>query len=726
MIDRTSGLDNLVRSLKKRWQLAATIACAILVLFLLGTLLATPIYEGVAQVIIERVETDNLTGGTRVYPRDPEFDTTQYQLIRSHAVARRVVALLSEPAVKAELDSRRRLPAPIAFFGEVLDLFSAARGDDNLFIAAGGDPVAWTESDRLAAELAENVRVQPIQRSQITAISYFSPDPLFAARAAEAYVKGYLEETLNMKLEATRRNLDWMTSKAETERIKLQASEKKLQEFMVANKLVTLEDRLTILPEQFAQLGRDLVQAEMRAKEQKLLYDRVSRAGGNPDAADSVLSTSESATLDVLRAQILQAEQAVSEMSGKYGARHPLMLKAQADLNILKEKRREEIARITEKVRNQYELARSSEVSLRGQISMTRAEALGMNEKYAQYSALKREMETNRQVFTTLLGKIKDQSITGESRPVNVWVVAEAKIPADPARPILWLNALLGLMVGGFSAVGGVFCAERLDNRIKSPDGLDEILGVPTLGSVSAKRQTENMSEIVKKSPRSEYAESYNALRTTLILSTANTPPKRMLVTSAIAGEGKSTTAVNLALAMAKSGSRVLLIDADLRRGTLHSIFGVGNKVGLSSFLAGAAEDEEVINYGGHDNLALIPSGPIPPNPYELLNSGRMAVLLESVGEKGYDMVICDSSPVFSVADPRVLSKYFDGVLVVTRAELTTYQMAQRCVRMLSHVNARILGTFVNSVKTSQQPYYRYYSSYLDESHKPEAGTGKA
>lgn len=725
MSDRHSMLYGQIRILQKRWQIVVGVMCGIFGLVFLGTLLATPIYEGTAQVIIERVETDNLTGSTRNQPKDNEFEKTQYQLIRSHAVARRVVNLMTEPVVIAQIDGGGSL-RPAALVRELVDLVKGLLGGGaTVGPAATDDPTVWTETDRLAKKLAENVRVRPIQGSQITAISYFSPSPEFAAKVANAYVKAYLEETLDMKLDATRRNLGWMTQKAEAERAKLQASEKRLQEFLVANKLVTIEDRVTILPEQFAQLGRDLVQAESRAKEQKLLYDKVRAVAGDPDAADSVLSTSESVALDLLRAQILQAEQSNLELAAKYGAKHPLMLKAAADLAALKEKRREEISRITEKVRNQYELARSGENSIRGQISAIKAEALGMNEKYLEYSALKRELDTNRQVYSTLLGKIKDQSITGESRPVNVWVVANAKLPAAPVRPMFMLNMVLGLLIGLCCGVGGAFLAERLDNRIKSPDGLDEILGVPTLGSIAVKRHAEAMSEIVRVSPRSEYAESYNALRTTLMLSAANAPPRRLLITSSISGEGKSTTAVNLALTMAKSGSRVLLIDGDLRKANVHKILRIPNKIGLSSYLAGAAGEDAVVSRCGSDNVSVVTAGPTPPNPYELLNSGRLGVLLESLLQQGYDMVICDSPPVLSVADPRVLSKYFDGVVLVTRADLTTYQMAQKSLRMLEHVNARILGVFVNGVHAREQEYYRYYASYLEETHKPEAAAAK-
>jgi len=723
MNEMHSALYNQIKVLKKRSKIVAVIGCAIFGIVFLGTIFSTPIYEGTVQIIIERAEPDDLTGGNRYPTKAPEFAATQHQLIRSHAVARRVVGLLTEPVVAAELRGSGGIGKLFALAREIADYVKSMVGSHEDLVAEEDTPIVWTEADRLAAQIIENVRVRPVEGGNIVAISYDSPNPEFSAKVANAYVKAYLEETLDMRLDATRRNLGWMTQKAEAERLKLQASEKRIQEFMVANKLVTIEDRVTMLPEQFAVLGRDLVEAETRSKEQKLLYEKVRAVANDPDAADSVLSTAESATLDVLRSQIFRAEQNNMELASKYGSKHPLMLKAITDLNALKEKHRAEIARITEKIRNQYELARSNEVSIRAQINAAKAEALGMNEKYIQYSALKRELDTNRQLYSALLSKIKDQSITGESRPVNVWVVSTAKTPLSPARPMYMLNFGLGIILGCCFGIAGAFIAERLDNRIKSPDGLDDILMVPTLGSVALKRRSEAMNEIVRTAPRSEFAESYNTLRTTLMLASANAPPKRVLITSSIAGEGKSTTAVNLAFAMAKAGNKVLLIDADLRKASLHKILKVSNKIGVSNYLAGSVDERAVLTRSA-DNMTIITAGPTPPNPYELLNSGRLAVLLDYV-KNDFDIVICDSPPVLSVSDPRVLSKYFEGIVMVARADLTTYQMAQKSLRMLHQVNARILGTFVNGVHAREQEYYHYYSTYLQQTNKPDTATAR-
>ncbi|MBE0575215.1 MAG: polysaccharide biosynthesis tyrosine autokinase [Desulfuromonadales bacterium] len=726
MSAKTNSLREYWQVLRKRRYLALVVSGGIFGIVLLSNLLATPIYEGAVQIIIERVEPDNLSGSNRATARDPEFDKTQFQLIRSHAVARRVVSILG---LEENYDAIQKSDGPTLitdirmslkeWTSILTGLFNDSSTNEEKLVEVNTD-----HANSVAARLVKNVRVQPVQESHITSISYLSPNPEFAALVANTYIKAYLEETLEMKMDATRRNLEWMTEKAESERLKLQKTENRLQEYMEANNLLTLEDRVTIIPETLSQLGGDLVRAETRTKEHKLLYDKVMRVSSNLDAAENVLSISEGSSLDVLRAQILRAEQNIMELSSKYGSKHPVMIKAQGDLGVLKKKRRQEIHRIIEKVRSQYELALSNENSIRGQLNETKSEALAINAKYVQYSELKRELDTNRQLYDALLTKIKDQSITGETRPVNIWVVEEAKVPEIPVKPTMVLNTILGLFVGLTCGVGVAFLVDSLDNRIKSAEGVGEALDVPVLGSVSFNRDAESMNQIVCTAPRSEYAESFNALRTTLMMASAEAPPKRILVASSVSGEGKTTTAVNLAFTMAKAGSRVLLIDADLRKPRLHKVFKLRNRIGLSSYLSGIT-DKSILCKTTHDNLVVVTSGPIPPNPYELLNSKRMEILLEN-SSQDFDVIICDTAPVLSVSDSRLLSRVFDGLILVMRAGKTTYPMAQACIKSLRDVNARIFGVLVNAVQLNdQEDYYRYYSSYLEETEKPDIASAR-
>ena len=718
MYDRNRNLQDYLKILHKRWQIVAAIGGGIFVLVLLVTMLSTPIYDGTAKVIIERVEVDNLPGSNRVQPQDPEFYSTQFQLIRSHAVARRVVDILG---LETGIAARETPEGPSRFSSVMQNIRGWFPRSSPVGEKVGGEPAgpnAWTASDKVAGQILQNVRVRPVPGSRITEVTYSSPNPEFSALIANTFVQAYLEKSLDLKMDSTHRSLDWLKPRADAELKKLQASEKKLQTYMEKNNLISMEERATIVPEALTQLGRELISAESRTKEHKLLYDKVRAVAGDLNAAENVLAVSEGGALEVLRAQILQAEQMNMELSSKYGAKHPMMLKAIADLNILKDKRRQEINRIIQKIRNQYELALANENSIRNQLNQTKSMALGLNEKYVGYSVLKREIDTNRQLYDALLTKIKDQSVSGERQPVNISIVETAKVPQSPVRPMVMLNLLLGLILGLCGGVGVAFFLDHQDLRIKAAEDVADILKIPALGSITFNRVAGNMKEIVRTAPRSEFTENYNALRTTLLLSAADIPPRHILISSSIAGEGKTTTATNLALTMAKAGSRVLLIDADLRKPTLHKVFKLHNQVGLSSYLAGSS-DKSILNKGSHENLVIIPAGPIPPNPYELLNSNRMATLLDNLA-KDFDVIICDSPPILSVADARVLCRFFDGMIVVARAGLTTYPMVKKSIRMVKEVKGEILGILVNAVQTRDLEYYGYYSNYLEVTAKPE------
>ncbi|RME50198.1 MAG: polysaccharide biosynthesis tyrosine autokinase, partial [Caldilineae bacterium] len=663
------------------------------------------LYEGTTQVLIEKARPSALESdaGYRVY--DPEFYETQFQLIKSRAVALRVVRALGltsaevlpgqeeQGALDALIDWGRGLKETVAH------LFA---GDEQ------GQQKELTAEDEellLADMIAEDLEVRPFKNSRIVTISYRSPNPEFAARVANATATAYVEQTLNMKLDSTRLTLDWMTRKAEEERKKLDAAEKRLQAYMVDNDIVTLEDRLTVTPQKLNQISTQLVNAEAKRKEMEAIYLQVKRLASRPDEAETLPAVSSDPAMQTLRTEILQAEQKLRELSAKYGPKHPVMIKANSDLEVLKRKRDQEVERIVRSLKNQYDLAVSTEESLRAQLERTKAEALNLNQKFIQYSALKREVETNRQLYDALMLKIKEQSITKETQPVNLWIVEKAAVPEFPVSPNKKKNLLLGLIVGLMAGIGLAFFVEYLDNTVKYPEETEKALGLSVLGLVSLwKEKDAQLERVLLDQPRSTYAENYRALRTAVLLSSADGAPARILVTSPGPAAGKTTTAVNLAIALAQAEKRVVLIDGDLRKPRLHKIFKLANRNGLSNYLAGGSGDS-LLHKGPIDNLAVIPSGPIPPNPGELLSSSRMAKLLDGL-EKEFDVIVCDTPPLLNVADARILSRLFSGTILVVRARQTTFELAGKAVKALADVNAPVLGMVINALELKKSDYY--------------------
>ena len=706
-------LLDMIGTVRKYRRVVLSFFVIVFGLVVLFTYASTPLYEGAAKVLIEKVEGDNLTGRIRGGSYDPEFYETQLQLIRSRAVVERVVDILNlEKDYDRFIEAANKKRTILQFAWQV----SSQLLDDvkrNLFAKNQNAEVEKNHKAAIVDKLTQSLIVRPVEGTRLVTINYLSPNPELAAMVANTTAKAYIEETLQLKMDSTRRSLEWMSRKGEDEAQKLKASEQALQDYMRANDIITLEDRLTVVPEQLSEINIQLLRAETRRKELEVLVNKIGRAGGNYRQAESMSAITSDLALQAIRAQIVETEKNIMELSNKFGARHPLMVKARGDLQVLERKKRQEIDRIIDSIRTDYELARSNENTLRSKLTGTKSQALGLNEKFIQYGALKRVVDTNRQLYDALMLKLKDQSINEESTPVNLWIVEQAVPPQVPAKPWKKANLLLGLIIGLAGGVGLAFFLDYLDNTVKDPEEAEAILGVPILGVIAMRRNVKyNVEETVMREPQSTFAESYRGLRTAVFLSFADQAPRRILLTSAGMGEGKTTTSVNLAMTLAQSEKRVLLIDGDLRKPRIHQVLKVSNARGLSTYLAGAT-DGHIVQKTSIPNLFVVTAGPIPPNPSELLISSRLPTLIESLSNE-FDVIVCDSPPVLPVSDTRLLCRLFDGVIMVTAGKETTYEIADRALKTLRDAGARILGLVINALDIDKSSYYShsYYHHY--------------
>jgi succinoglycan biosynthesis transport protein ExoP len=680
MEEREIHLRDYLRIIYKRRYTVFTFFIIVFIVVLIGTLSSTPIYKASTKVLIEKAEPSNLSMMYPYYmPYDPEFYETQYQLIKSTSVAQKVVNMLS---LERTFES---------YFKDNKNRFSD-----------GEDAV---KTNVLANIISSGITVSPVKNSKIVNISYMSTNPEFATLVANSVAKAYIEEILEMKMSHTRYALEWMTKKAEEEKVKLEKSERALQEYMKANDIVTLQNKIAITPEKLTEFNSQLIKAETKRKELESLYNKIVKVSIKD--AETIPAISSDQTIQSLRGQILKAEQNIEDLSKKYGRKHPAMIRALEEHNVLEEKRKQEIRRVIESIKNEHELARSNEASLRGMLSNTKAEALNLNEKFIQYGVLTRDVETNRQLYDALIKRIKEQSVTEEIQTVNVWVVEKAEKPQYPVKPRKSLNILLGIIVGLFGGVGLAFFFEYLDNTIKSPDEVETKLGIPVLGIVPLFESREkNIEEIILKEPQSIFAESYKTIRTAILLSSAIKPPQNILVTSMGPEEGKTVTSVNLAMTIAQSEYSVLVIDSDLRKPRIHKIFGLNNSKGLSTYLAGVSSDINIIHKGLITNLGIITSGPLPPNPSELLGSNRMSELIRLLNEK-FDIIIWDSPPLMSVTDSLILSKILDGTIVITKAGKTTYDIVRRGLKSTDDIKSHVLGIVINALDVKNSDYYK-------------------
>jgi capsular exopolysaccharide synthesis family protein len=348
-------------------------------------------------------------------------------------------------------------------------------------------------------------------------------------------------------------------------------------------------------------------------------------------------------------------------------------------------------------------------------LSRTNAEALSVNEKLIEYKVLGRDVDTNRQLYDALIKRIKEQSITEQVRSANVLIVEKAEKPGSPVSPRTTRNLLVSILLGILCGIGLSFFIEYLDQSIKNPEDAEAKLGISVLGMIPLVESTEYpIEKMVEKEPLSPFTENYKAIRTGLLLSSADRPPKKLLVTSAQPGEGKTVTAINLATAIAMSEYKVLLVDADLRKPRISKALNLPNTKGLSTYLAGAS-DMDIIQDGPVPNLSIITSGPLPPNPSELLSSNRLNFLIRTLAEE-FDIIIFDTAPLLSVTDGLILSKVLDGTILVIRAGKTNYDEVKRALKGLTDLNAHVLGLVLNAFDTKKNEYYyKYYNYYSDE-----------
>lgn len=715
------NLRHYLQILNKHKWTVITVFLIIVVLSLILGLGKKPLYTSSSTVLVEKNRPNSNLGGYNYSSWDPEFLPTQIEIIKSKSVTRKVVNAL-------QLDTRYRSH----FFPESKEeesFVTGIRKSFNSFLATLFQPDSDTQADPsgieqepvddadiIASMLQGGISVTPVRETRVLTISYTDKDPYMAQRIAKAQVQAYIDVSLEIKLSSAQQSLKWMTAKAEAERKKLEESERALQRYKREHDLVTVENKLTIYPEKLTQFSNQLSESESTLKELEDLYEQIVAVQDNPKALETVPTVSKNQVIISLRSQILKAQQLIKELSKKYGHKHPKMIKAVDDRNILIREKNDEVKRVIESVRKEYELAQSSQDNLRELVGETKRNLQDVNERFVQYSIMSREVETNRALYDALNASLEKTSVTEESQAVNIWVMRTPSLPGGPSNKNPKRMLLLGMVLGLAGGIGLAFFIEYLDNTVKSADDLEQRYGVTVLGSVQEAKKGEAIETIVKDNARSPISESYRLIRSSLLLSSADHPPRSILVTSAATQEGKTTTSINLARTMALGGAKVLLIDADMRKPRVHSTFGIPNTLGLSSYLSGNTDKEKLIHTLPDDEISVISSGPIPPNPAELLESKRMKQLLQHMSGT-HDVIIIDSPPVGHLVDGLILSTLVDGTLLVTRAGKTTYDMFGSGLKKMQDINATILGVVVNSLsaKLAGSKYYHYYEYYSQD-----------
>ncbi len=718
------NIRDYLRILHKRRYTIYTFFIITFAIVIIGTIAITPKYTASIKLLIEKNEPNPITGRYVYHEYNPEFLETQYQIIKSKSVLEKVVEILSlDDRYKSYFlkDLKKSSILELLFdFKKGLIKLIKFKKKDSLSENVMKDTNIKTDKDKITEILSKHVELNPLRNSSIAKVSYTSKNPVLSKMIVNTLAEAYIEQILEMNMQSTNYSVKWMKEKADEERVKLESSEKRLQEYMKRNNIITIENRIAVIPEKLSELSTQVTRAETKKKELEVLYNKTKNLSNNPKNSETLKFIASDPTIQSLRLQMLKARRYIAELSKKYGKKHPQMKKAIEDLKILNQKRKQEINRVVKTQKNEYELALSNEESLKNLLLKTKGEAIRLNEKFIQYRILEREVGANRLLYDALIKKIKEKRVTEQSQRVNVLIVEKADTPEFPSSPKKLLNILLGTLVGLFGGVGLAFFVEYLDNTIKTPDDAEAKLNINVLGMIpyieEKNKQLENM---VLNEPASVFAENIKTVRMSILLSSTESHPKKILVTSISPGEGKTTIATNIGSALAQSDYNVLIVDCDLRKPRIHKIFGSTNTSGISNYLT-STSDMDIIQRGPIEKLSYISAGPVPPNPSELLTSERLRRLINSLSDK-FDFIIIDSPPVLTVSDSLLLSRICDSTILVVKGGSTTYELAKRGIKSLQDHKSNIIGMLINAVNIRKSDYYYYsyqgyYSSYLDES----------
>ena len=698
---------------------------------LLLTIPQTPIYQARGSIEIQNLN-ENFLNMRNVSPNEdgggpsgPGADIqTQARILQSESLLERVVAKLELEKKLLPEEGSGRLSA----WRKALGLRQGRQASNR---------------EKILALVAKNLKISTEANTRLVEIRYDSTDPQLAADFVNTLTAEFVQQNLESHWKTTQQTGEWLTRQMEDVRINLEKSEDKLQSYARASGLLFTSEKDNVAEEKLRQLQEELSKAQADRVASQSRYELVSKA-----SSESLPEVLDDATLKDYQVKLTDLRRQLAEISSSLTPAHPAVKKVQAQVTTLELALDKERTNIVQRIRNEFESAQRREHLLAANYA---SQAGLMSEQAAEvthYNILKREVDTNRQLYDSMLHNVQEASMTSALSSSNIRVVDSAKPPTHPYKPIVILNSALGLLAGAFFGIALVVVQERADRSIQGPGDTALYLDVPELGAIpSAKTESSRLTAYYQngktleskksengKPPQVELvtsnrkpsllADSFRATLTSILYSGKNGDrPRVIVITSANPGEGKTTVASNLALALAEIGpsvlmQSVLLIDGDLRRPRLHEIFGVPNRWGLTDLIEGKTPPngcEGMVFKTGFRNLSLLPSGSSNVNFAALLHSPRAHALLNRMREE-FHTVIIDTPPMLNMPDARILGRLADGVILVVRSAQTMRDAAVAANQRLTEDGARVLGTILNQWdpgKTSNYSYgygNKYYS----------------
>lgn len=661
--------------LRRRWRLFAGTAIATVFLALVFTLLATPSYRAGTTLQIER-DTMKVVSFEAIEPTesplDRDFYQTQYELLKSESLAKRVIEdlrMVAEPTYEKYVEA----------------------ADEDAEERADGKPVnnslrRQLREDAVVKPVLEALSIEPIRNSRLVRVNFDSPDPGLSAKVANAYATAFIASNLERRFQASSYAKKYLEERLAQLKDRLEDSERQVVAFSAQEHIVSVsDDKPSLDAQSLSDLNAALATAQGARMKAEALWQRASEGDGMalPQVVGNLL-------IQKLREQKAAMEANYQNSLATFKPDYPNMRQLQQQIAEANRQIAAEVSNIRQAVRIDYEAALAQENLLKSRIDALKGDVLDLQERSIQYNILKREAEKNRQLYDALLQRYKEIGVAGGIGANNISVIDVATPPTKASSPRKLLNLAIGLVLGVFLGVLVVFVVHYLDNTVRDPKALEAASDLAVLGAIPRLADGVTPQEAASDL-RSAFSESYRSVRTALQFATAHGLPGTMLITSAGPSEGKSTTALELAQNIAQLGKRVLLIDADLRGASVHRSTGLSAARGLSSLLSGACGLDEAVQSWRNGALSVITSGPLPPNPPELLGGDALPKLLAELREH-FDVIVLDGPPILGLADAPLLANHAEATMIVVAAQATRIDALQASIRRLQFARARVIG----------------------------------
>ncbi|SDP71256.1 capsular exopolysaccharide family [Desulforhopalus singaporensis] len=719
-MDLRDLLDTVIR--RKGVVLACLLLCFTAVATY--TLTLTPQFEatGVLRVSAQADKLTKFEGVESTVLKSMEFQQTQVELLGSEQLASRVIDrmdLINNPSFATTGGGSGEAQAMGLF--DTVKAFIRPEENKDTFNLLSEDARQRIVIDKALEKFKELFAVTPIKNSELIKVSFAAISPTTASEVANTAMDEFINMHMDSKLKSSQDASRFLQKQIEAAQIKLEKSEIELQAFARKIGIVSLDPKSNLIMKQLEELNQSLAQARSHRISQEAKYQHVLGAG------DQILNQMiENELIQNLKNQYATLLSDYEELGRTFKPAYPKMQQLGAKMDRIEERIRAEQNAIVESIKNDYESAVKAEEYLAARAEEQKQRAMDLEEKATQYKILEREVATNKGIYQSLLERSKEIEATVGAAVTNIQIVDYARPPLYPFKPRVARNLALGLILGLFGGIGMAFLLEYFDNTIKNPDEMAERFNIPVLGMIpydkSADDDQVTMALKFYNEPRSPVAESFRTTMTSVRLSVADDPPKTILVTSILPGAGKSSLSSNACFSYLAEDERCLLIDGDLRKPSLHRIFRGGIRgAGLSTILSGMKDWREVVKPSEYPGLDFISSGPLPPNPAELLSSRRMRRLLQDAG-KEYDRIVIDGPPYQGFAEILVMSHMVDGVILVAVEGKTPREGVKHFRRAVTNVGGRILGTIIN--KVGRRKGYSSYSSYKYYAYDYNYGNG--